>query len=238
MILGMYTVASGMMAQQAKLDVLAHNLANADTSGFKADLATIDPSAVSPQDLSGQASPTGNVAARRRGFDASPGILKSTGNPLDLAIVGRGLFVVETPQGERYTRAGAFTRDAGGFLATPEGLRVLGTAGPVRIPEAGLRLNARGGIPGGGSLRIVAGPDAPGLTKAGNNLYAPAPGAPPPQDLPEATVIQGQLETSNVNPVLTMVEMLATLRTYEACQKTFQALDQTAGQAANELGRA
>ncbi|HYL82434.1 MAG TPA: flagellar hook-basal body complex protein, partial [Candidatus Acidoferrum sp.] len=105
MISGLYTAASGMAAHQARLDVLANNLANADTAGFKADLITIDPSVASPDDLSPSASSTSIVAAGRSGLDLSPGILKQTGNPLDLAIVGAGLFAVETPQGERYTRA-------------------------------------------------------------------------------------------------------------------------------------
>ncbi len=238
MIPGLYVAASAMVAHQVKLDVLANNLANADTPGFKADLVTVDPSGISPQDLSGSASASSIVLPGRRGLDSSAGILKQTGNSLDLAIVGRGLFAVETPQGERYTRAGSFTRDANGFLATPEGFRVLGSAGPIRVPDQGLRVDARGQIVPGGSLRIVAGPDAPGLMKVGSNLYAVREGSPPPPDLQDATVVQGQLELSNVNVVRSMVEMLASLRTYEAYQRTIQALDQTIGQSANDLGRA
>jgi flagellar basal-body rod protein FlgG len=227
-----------MAAHEVKLDVLANNLANADTAGFKADLITIGLSDESPRDLSDPASRAGSVVPGRAGLDPSPGILKPTGNPLDLAIVGRGLFAVETPQGERYTRAGSFTRDSNGFLTTPEGFRVLGTTGPIRVPEGGMQVDAQGRLPDGASLRIVAGPDGLGLVKVGLNLFAVPDGAPRPPDLPEATLIQGRLESSNVNVVRTMVEMLATLRTYEAYQRTIQALDQTAGQAANELGRA
>ncbi len=237
MIPGLCIAASAMVAHQVKLDVLANNLANADTPGFKADLVTQDPSGVSPQDLSGPVSPTCTVLSGRRVLDPSAGILKQTGNPLDLAIVGHGLLAVETPQGERYTRAGSFTRDANVFLATPEGFRVIGSAGPVRVPDQGLKVDARGQITAGGSLRIVAGPDAPGLMKVGSNLYAVREGAPPPPDLQDATVVQGQLKLSNVNVVRSMVEMLASLRTYEAYQRTIQALDQTTGQAANDLGR-
>ena len=238
MIEGLYTAASGMAAHQVKLEVLANNLANADTVGFKADLVTIVLSDTAANNLSGAAPGAGGVIPVARGLDPSPGILKSTGNPLDLAIVGAGLFGVETPQGVRYTRAGSFTRDANGFLVTPQGYRVLGSGGPVRLPEEGLRVDARGQLADGGTLRIVAGPNTAGLVKVGANLFAVAEGASHPPDLPEATVVQGHLETSNVNVVRTMVEMLVTLRTYEAYQKTIQALDQTAGQAAGELGRA
>ena len=165
-------------------------------------------------------------------------MLKTTGNPLDLAILGPGLFVVDTPQGERYTRAGNFVRDAEGFLATHDGFRVRGTNGPVRVPDDGLRVDANGRVAGGESLRIVGGERLAGLVKVGGTLFAPLDGASPPEDVPEAKLVQGQLEGSNVNVVLSMVEILATMRTYEAYQKTIQALDQSVGQAANDLGRA
>lgn len=239
MIQGLYTAGSGMAAQLAKIDVLANNLANADTTGFKADLLSIDPAGNPPGSLSGSLSPSVSVIPGRPGLDASPGVMKFTGNPLDLALMGPGLFVVETPRGERYTRAGNFTRDANGFLTTPEGFRVLGTGGPVRIPEGGLQVESGGRIAGGASLRVVAGPELPGrLLKEGGNLYAPAEGAAAPPDLPEASVAQGQLEASNVNVVRTMVELLIAMRSYEAHQKTIQSIDQTAGQAAGDLGRA
>ncbi|HSB68421.1 MAG TPA: flagellar hook-basal body protein [Candidatus Methylomirabilis sp.] len=238
MISGLYSAASGMAAHQAKLDVLANNLANADTPGFKADLITIDPSVDLANDLSTLPSPTSIVAAGRPGLDLSPGVLRQTGNPLDLAIVGPGLFAVETPLGERYIRAGAFTRDAGGYLTTAEGFRVLGSSGAIRVPDGGMVLDARGRTADGASIRVVTGPGGPGLVKVGANLYAPVDGASLPPDLPDSTVVQGHLETSNVNVVRSMVDMLATMRTYEAHQRMIQAIDQTAGQAANELGRA
>ncbi len=237
MIQGLYTVASGSSAYLDKLDVLANNLANVDTPGFKADIVTIDPAAAP---AGGSGGPSGRATAvklGRFGLDPSPGMLHPTGNPLDLAIVGPGLFVVQTPQGERYTRAGTFQRDAQGYLATSDGFRVLGTTGPVSIPEGGLRLDARGRTAEGATLRIVAGPDAPGLRKAGANLYALDEGATRPPDLPTPTVVQGQLESSNVNVVRGMVEILACLRTYESQQRTAQAFDQTANMATNELGK-
>jgi flagellar basal-body rod protein FlgG len=227
-----------MAAHEAKLDVLANNLANANTTGFKADLIAIDLSDESPGNLSGLPAAASNVVPGRARLDPTPGVLRPTGNPFDLAIVGRGLFAVETPQGERYTRAGSFTRDSNGFLATAEGFRVLGSSGPIRVPDRGLQVDGQGRLPDGASLRIVAGPDGPGLVKVGASLFAVPDGASRPADLPGANVVQGHLESSNVNVVQTMVEMLATLRSYEAYQRTIQALDQTVGQAANELGRA
>jgi flagellar basal-body rod protein FlgF len=238
MIQGLYTAASGMAAHQARIDVLANNLANVDTPGFKADLITIDQSVI-PENLSSDIlAPVSTVEAGRPGMNLAPGVLKTTGNPLDLAIIGPGLFVVDTPQGERYTRAGNFVRDAQGFLTTQDGFRVLGADGPVSVPETGFRVDANGRVAEGSTLRIVGNEKLEGLVKVGAALFAPVEGAPAPAALADATVAQGQLEGSNVNVVMGMVEMLATMRTYEAYQKTIQALDQTVGQAANDLGRA
>lgn len=237
MIQGVYTSASGMVAHQTRMDILANNLANVDTPGFKADLVTIDQSAIPANLMSTPLAPMSTVEVGRPGLNLAPGVLKTTGNPLDLAIVGPGLFVVETPHGERYTRAGNFVRNAEGFLATPEGFRVLGAEGPVQVPDSGFRVDSNGRLSEGGSLRFVGGDSLDGLMKAGGTLFAVVDGAQPPPDLPEATVVQGQLEGSNVSVVMSMVEMLATMRTYEAYQKTIQSLDQTVGQAANELGR-
>jgi flagellar basal-body rod protein FlgF len=237
MIQGIYTAASGMAAHQARIDVLANNLANVDTPGFKADLISIDQSEAAGPQMSGGRASLSTVEPGRSGMNLASGILKPTGNPLDLAIVGPGLFVVQTPQGERYTRAGNFTRDRQGYLATTEGFRVLGARGPVHVPEGGLRLEAGNRIAQGDSLRIVTGPDGVGLVKTGGNLFTLQEGAATPAELPEPSVVQGHLESSNVNVVLTMVEMLAATRTYEAYQRTVQALDQTIGQAASDVGR-
>jgi flagellar basal-body rod protein FlgF len=247
MISGMYTAASGMAAYQSKLDVLANNLANVDTPGFKADLFTLIPSGVSPLDLSGTTSPTGSVEPGPTVLDPSPGVLKHTGNPLDLAIVGPGLFVVQTPQRIAYTRAGNFSRSADGYLVTPEGFQVLGSDGPVRVAEQGFTVDARGQVssvagtgPAGaeGQLRIVAGPTPGSLVKFGANLYVPADGAGDPPVLPEANIVQGAIEASNVNVVRSMVDILVTMRSFEAYQRTIQAIDQSAGEAAGDLGRA
>jgi len=247
MISGLYTAASGMAAYQSKLDVLANNLANVDTPGFKADLFTLIPSGVSPLDLSGTTSPTGSVEPGHTVLDPSPGVLKHTGNPLDLAIVGPGMFVVQTPQRMAYTRAGNFSRNADGYLVTPEGFRVLGTGGPIRVSEQGFTVDTRGQVSTvtgtgqagtEGQLRVVAGPAPGNLVKFGANLYVPAEGAGDPPDLPEAGVVQGAIESSNVNVVRSMVDILVTMRSFEAYQRTVQAIDQTAGQATADLGRA
>jgi len=246
MISGLYTAASGMAAYQSKLDVLANNLANVDTPGFKADLFTLIPSGVSPLDLNGTTSPTGSVEPGPTVLDPAPGVLKHTGNPLDLAIVGPGMFVVQTPQRLAYTRAGNFSRSADGYLVTPEGFRVLGSGGPIQVAEQGFTVDSRGQVSAvagtgqvgtEGQLRVVAGPAPESLVKFGANLYVPAEGAGDPPDLPEAGIVQGAIESSNVNVVRSMVDILATMRSFEAYQRTVQAIDQTTGQATGDLGQ-
>jgi len=234
----LYTAGSGMVAQQLKLDILANNLANAETPGFKADSLSIDPSGQGAAVAPGKGSDTERVQAGRIALDSSEGPIRPTGNPLDFALIGPGLFVVRTPQGERFTRAGNFTRDGEGYLTTAQGYRVLGSAGPIRVPAEGLQLEANGRLKSGDSFRIVAGPVGQGLTKLGGNLFAPAAGAASPPAVAVPTVLQGQVESSNVNVVLTMVEMLSTLRSYEAYQRTIQAADEIANSAVSELGRA
>ena len=246
MISGLYTAASGMAAYQSKLDVLANNLANVDTPGFKADLFTLIPSGVSPLDLNGTTSPTGSVEPGPTVLDPAPGVLKHTGNPLDLAIVGPGMFVVQTPQRLAYTRAGNFSRSADGYLVTPEGFRVLGSGGPIQVAEQGFTVDSRGQVSAvagtgqvgtEGQLRVVAGPAPESLVKFGANLYVPAEGAGDPPDLPEAGIVQGAIESSNVNVVRSMVDILATMRSFEAYQRTVQAIDQTTRQATGDLGQ-
>ena len=237
MIQGLYTAATGMVAHQTRLDVQANNLANVGTTGFKADLVAIDRAEIAGDAEGDRQLAMSTVHAGRSGIDMTPGSIRLTGNPLDLAIQGPGLLVVQTPQGDRYTRGGSFVRDAQGYLATDAGFRVLGSNGPIAVPEAGLQVNESGRLPDGQTLRFVSDADPAQLVKTGGNLFAPADEANPPVAAGSAVVAQGQLEASNVNLVLTMVEMLSTLRSYEAYQRTIQALDQTVGQAATDLGR-
>ncbi len=236
MIHALYTASTGMVAHQTRLDVLANNLANVGTTGFKQDLVAIDTVPVADTPDSAQLRMS-TVHAARSGTDMTPGGIRPTGNPLDLAIQGPGLFVVSTPGGERYVRSGSFIRDAGGFLATDAGFRVLGATGPIRVPEAGLEIDGTGRLPDGQALRFVSDADPARLLKTGSNLFAPVDETVPPEPAEGVVVAQGHLENSNVNVVLTMVEMLSTLRSYEAYQRTIQALDQTVGQAATDLGR-
>jgi len=265
---GLYTSASGMLAEQVRVDVLSNNLANVQTAGFKRQTVVqsafpemllrrvYDPVPVSggvaPAGASGQATgalydPRPVIGRLGTGTyvdgtysDLSPGALRYTGNPLDLALEGPGFFTVETPAGVRFTRDGRFTLDAGGWLVTLEGYRVLGEAGPIRVQGRDVQVTENGevwvdGAPAGVlALRNFADPQ--GLVREGSSLWAATDwsGAPQPA---AARVHAGHLEVSNVNVVTAMVELIAAYRSYEANQRVIQAYDQTLGKAVNELGR-
>lgn len=161
MLRGLYTAGSGMLVEALRTDVIANNLANAQTTGYKKDVAVVRafPAMLIRRidDRSGGAGATVAATApsdlpgiRMAGFPVvgelgagsivdevlpvfAPGPQRFTGNPLDVAIVGSGFFAVEMPEGVAYTRAGSFTLSADGWLVTSEGRRVLGTSGPIAI---------------------------------------------------------------------------------------------------------
>ncbi len=250
MISGMYQAANGLMAQSLRLEVLTNNLANSDTPGFKEDLLAVmattggvAPSAtplevVRPAGGAADSAPITLVG--RQVTDHRPGILKRTENAFDLALPGEGYFVVETPQGPRYTRAGNFTLNAEGYLTTLGGHRVQGTNGPIKPNREGFVVDDRGRILDKGrevdSLRIVVPERLTDLTKEGYNLFQLAEGKSVRQ-IEQPAVRQSFLESSNVNVIQTMADMIAVLRTYEAHQRTIQSMDNAMRQANEDLGR-
>lgn len=236
MIRGLYTAASGMLNQLDRYDVIANNLANASTPGFKRqeaissafptmlmyrirDARDARPVAIGPV---GTGALLTDTITR---FD--PGTVEDTGNPFDLSIGGEGYFAIETAAGTRYTRNGSFRTDGNGQLVTASGEIVLGTDGNPIDVTAGLDPT---------QVRVVAIPDAD-LIKQGDSLFRLRDGATEPEAQADADVVANRLEASNVNPVMAMVDMLSALRAYEASQKAVQAMDDTLGKAVNEIAR-
>jgi flagellar basal-body rod protein FlgF len=244
MVSGLYTAASGLMAQMAKMEVLSHNLANTGTPGFKGDFLLLEGGAqggLQPAFLKGGPVPGPQpVKAGRRITDFGRGLTRQTDNPLDVANSGPGYFVVETPHGLRYTRAGNFALDAKGTLTTLDGNPLQGNSGAIHVPDGRFSVDASGSIMVEGQevdrLRIVN-PDPASLIREGGSLFALKPIAQEPAPADGVEIRQGFLEGSNVDPVLTLVQIMASLRATEAYEKVIHALDQTLGQAANELGR-
>lgn len=234
---GLYIAASGMLVNQLRLDVVANNLANAGTAGYKGDrTASRSFGDMLLQNLEDGA-PVGplSLGAQTNGVETSfdQGALRVTDRELDLAISGNAFFAVETPDGVRYTRDGSFRRDADGYLVTAAGRRVLGESGPLRLAEGKVTVGADGTISVGGAeagrLRLAT---LEGARKEGGGLLAGEPRA-----ATGASVQQGYLEAANVDAVTQMVAMIEIMRSFESGQKAVQAIDETLQKAVNEVGR-
>jgi len=269
---GLYTAASGMITETRRTDTIANNLANADTNGFKKDVAINKEFApmylrrINDQDPSLEVTSFKRFSLSSRpprvgtlGLGSSiaeiatsriQGPLKTTGNPLDLAISGDGFFAVQTAQGVRYTRDGAFFRSSTGELQNTMGYPVLNTQGrPITIPGDSVHINIdiRGTISvtnpqndlasqGIGQLMFVDfGPDRRAIIKQGDNLWNPRPGAVPQPATGE--IQQGFLEASNSNVVSEMVELINNYRIYEAGSKSVTTQDTMLEKAVSDIGR-
>ncbi|MBP2649965.1 MAG: flgG 2 [Firmicutes bacterium] len=251
MIRGIYAAGSGMIAESIRNDAIANNLANANTAGYKKDIAVNkdfrDILITRIHDKSGNAEigSTGvGTVIDEIATNQSTGIMRQTNNPLDVAIEGKGFFVIETPNGVRYTRNGSFSRNSQGELVTLDGYRVMGDNGPIRLGKAAnvcIGDDGRVTIDGNGrnaaevgKLRIESFADERQLTKEGSSLFIAVQGNGTPSN---ALVHQGMLEMSNVNVVSEMVNMIAGYRAYEVNSKVVQAHDQLLDKAVNEVGR-
>jgi len=216
---------SGLLKE---MNVIANNIANAGTIGFRREGAIFSEFVVQAgsDNTSGHGDHLKNsVAIGRLGAhysDFSTGNLSRTGGALDLAIDGEGFFLIGTPDGERLSRAGNFQTDRDGALITPDGQFVLDDAGSsIQIPPgAGLiTIGGDGTISAGGEplgkIGIVTAPPA-SLTRLGGNLWQAQDGF---TTVENPTLIQGFLEDSNVNPILEISRMIEVQRAYEAGQK-------------------
>jgi flagellar basal-body rod protein FlgF/flagellar basal-body rod protein FlgG len=219
---------SRQMALQRELEVVANNIANLNTNGFKADGAIFAEYVmpVARDNLfRGADTRVSFVHDRATWRDFSQGSVSTTNNPLDIAIQGNGYLVVQTPRGERYTRNGALQISSAGQLVTSEGFPVLGDNGPIQFQttDHSIVINAEGVIrvqegvnsetdTGRGKLRLVAFADQQQLQKDGTSLFT-APNQQP-QPATEVRVVQGAVEKSNVRSVVEMTRMIEVSRVY------------------------
>jgi flagellar basal-body rod protein FlgF len=214
-----------MLAEQARQDLIAHDLANASTLGYKPDRVA---SKSFGEILLHDTSSGSTVGALGLGTqidkqvtDMSAGPLRETGEPLDFAVQGDGFFAVKTPAGVRYTRDGQFSASARGTLVNAAGDDVLGPGG------APIRIGAGGTVPASAvGVTALTNPRRQGDTLFTGTASTAATG----------TVRQSTLESSAVDPVHTMVEMLGSLRAFEAGQRVITTIDTTLQKAANQVG--
>lgn len=265
MVKGLYTAHTGMVNEMKRLDVLSNNLANADTTGYKKEGTTAttfgDELAFRIRDTSdyGLSKRIGGITyGTKLGqvyTDYSTGNLKVTDNDTDFAINGDGFFAIAftNKAGEtsvKYTRDGAFTVNRNGYLVTKDGDYVLNTNGAltgnagegnyVRVdPNAKIQVNELGQVYQNDQLvsniGVVNVDNYDYLEKYGENMYNLVDGGRVVNS--DATVEQGTLETSNVNVVSEMVNMITIQRAYEAGQKVITSIDGTLDIAANQVGK-
>ncbi len=240
-----YSIISGGLAELSKLDLVAQNLANASTAGYKAQRAVFE---VRPAKALGQARSA--IAAQRSSAqvleravvtDLSQGPLEKTANPLDVALEGEGFFVVDTPRGLRFTRTGSFTIDRDGKLATGAGFPVQGEGGEIVLPQGRVEIARDGTVSVDGSqvarLRVVVFDRPEQLRREGQALFSAGPQMP--QDLApqQVRVVQGALEGANVSVVEDLVQMVETTRAFESYMRALERVDRLNGRAADDLGR-
>lgn len=252
MIKSLTTAATGMAAQQTNMDVVANNIANSSTTGFKRGRAEFEDlmydNKLQPGAAAGlnSVSPNGvqvGMGTRTSAVqkDFTPGSVNVTKNPLDMQIEGRGFFQVRTPDGEiAYTRDGSFKKDGNGRIVDNNGNFLVPEIAIPPVSQA-LEITAQGEVRALvgttdtpqviGNLDIATFINPAGLKAVGKNLFMPTPssgqaavGRPGLAGL--GYIAQGQLETSNVNIVDEMVNMITAQRAYETNSKVIQASDQ------------
>jgi flagellar basal-body rod protein FlgF len=171
-------------------------------------------------------------------FESGP--LRKTGAPLDVAIVGKGFFEVQTPDGLQYTRNGSLTINAEGELSTAEGWPIMGQGGAISIEASRVEINAEGQVVADGDvvgvLKVVDFNDPSGLKKAGNSLFKDDGAASGMVNAEGYRIAQGTLESSNVDAIRTMTEIIETLRVFETYQKVIRSADEATAKTVNEVG--
>jgi len=224
------------------MDVVANNMANIETAGFKGEHLVFEEYLMPQAELSGM---TGQDQQLAYVYDArmfrefSEGSFSPTGNPLDVAINGKGWFVVETESGERYTRNGHFKLNANGDLVTSSGHRVLGDGGPITFSaeDTKISISKDGTVSTSdgdkGKLRVVTFADENQLKKAGGNLFS-SEAAPVAGE--KFKIAQGVIERSNVKPVVEMTRMIEVMRSYTTTARLMQNLGDLQRKAIERLG--
>ncbi len=220
---------SRQTALQRELEVVANNIANLNTTGFKADGAVFSEflrDKVNTDQFAAQDRRLSLVQDRMNWHDMSQGTMQATGNPLDVAIDGDGMLVVQTAGGERYTRNGALQLNNLGQVVTTNGDPVLGESGPIvlQATDRDIVINKDGTIKvreaqslnsdsTRGKLRLVRFDDPQQLQKAGASSYS-APAGVQPLPVEKPNVVQGTIEKSNVRSVIEMSRMIEVSRAY------------------------
>ncbi len=235
---GIYIAMTGMTMREMELSSVSNNLANINTTGYKRQNFTsklyplLSGKPKEPRALYENARQQTYFGAQY--IDLSQGNMRKTGNPFDLAIQGDGFFAVQRGQRIFYTRDGSFTRDSENYLVNQSGFRVLDeNNNPILIDGNTIEIGKDGNIYVDGNLvskiKIV---NLEGIRHVGNSLYEG-------EEKPEATgqILQGWIESSNVNPMNELIQMIQAIRNFEYAQRITTNFDQLAQRAVSEIAR-
>ena len=226
---GLIDAVHGAQMQLRNMDIISNNLANSNTAGYKADRLLFN-----------------EAMSRELQTYYEQGNLKSTENPLDLAIQGDGFFKVKTDDGVRLTRNGVFVMQADGTIADSSGNPVLGQGdapivldpqnGSVRVDEGGKVYQDNEQV---GALAVVEVQDKGAIKKIGDNLFGPQQegGAIDTQNADDYSITQGSLEMPNTTIVKEMVNMISAFRSFESYQKIIHSFSEMDSKAVNQLGK-
>ncbi len=238
-----YVGVSRQMVLRREMDIIANNIANLDTTGFKVESLMQKTDPAEPARTLGGPRPVKFVAADAVARDFGQGAMNKTGAPLDMALEGEGFFQIQTPNGPRFTRDGRFTTDPAGRLVTQNGMAVLDDGGGEILidPEKGqVEIGADGTMSQGdervGKVGMYAFANQGALEKAGDNTFRNSSNLQP-QPAATARLRQGYLETSNVKPVLEITRMVEVSRAYESTAKMIDAEADLSRRSVERLGR-
>ena len=249
MITGLYAAANGMMANETREAVVANNIANAATVGFRRQEPVVEGfyevfsnKLVRPTRFNADPAPGGGAKVVETYTNTSGGAINVTDDPLNVALMGSGFLSVQTPKGERFSRNGKFTIDADRDLATVDGFKVLSEGGaPINVEGSKIAIGKDGTVSVDGAVRgqlkVTEFEDPHMLTRQGETLYyaseqalgRSAPGL-------NTTVVQNALEMSNVNLPQEMISMILGLRAYSANQKVITSVDETLSRLIDQVG--
>ena len=238
-----YKALSGAVAQMRRLEVTSQDLANVNTPAYKGQRLSFSEVLARPAPASERAG--GMVAVGGHKANMNPGGMQNTGDPFNLAISGDGYFVVQTPRGERYTRAGNLSLRSDGTIITSQGDALLGEGGPLQLDASRsggkMVVAADGTVTSGadqgevGKLKVVRFIDPARALKEGGNLFQT-----PLINLAEVAdpdIIQGGLEQSNVSVIDNMVLLIATQRQFDAYERAMKLMDSATEKTITETAR-
>jgi flagellar basal-body rod protein FlgG len=244
MLQGIYLASQSMSTLMDKQDLIANNLANINTTGYKESNLFAKTFQKALENDQRQPFVNQEIHPDQVYTDYTEGAMRATGSSFDAMIKGSGFFTIMTPDGIRYSRNGNFSLDAEGYLVTNQGGKVMSTNGYIRIEKdknPTLVINERGEVTQDeqplGQLRIADFQKPYKMVRDGDSMFRPL--LPDNPEIPSAgcAIKQGYLEGSNVNIIRNMVQMIGAYRNFEADQRAMLAQDQTLDKAVNQVGR-